>query len=292
MRFRPRIIPLVLLTLTVCVYADPDAAPPGEPIKPAEAAELPTLSGASFDQLVSQLGHADFARREQATTALMIREDITDKQLAAALKKSDSPEAHQRLIAVAMHYFYRQVQAEPGALAPDFQDEDAALGVSFSRINGEPQSMVVRAHQHPLLEHPAMLISRVYPGFPAFAYLQPGDMIFAINGKFFSDDLGHEEFSDRIRRHKAGDRVTMDVVRGGRSIRLNVQLAQRRRLDDVSKLLGNGTEPSLYMPWRLHLRQLLQNVDEPAPITFDLSADSTPQPVPSAAGASDHESRP
>jgi hypothetical protein len=172
-------------------------------------------------------------------------------------------------------------------------EDDGALGVSFSRspIDGDPQTMVVRAHQHPMLEHPAMLISRVYPGFPAFAYLQPGDMIYAVDGKFFSDDLSHKEFEDRIRHYKAGDRVTMDVIRGGRSIRLHVQLGQRQRLDDVSKMLGNASEPSLYMPWRLHLRQLLHGADEPAPITFEPVADpaSTP-PVPAA--RPDHEPSP
>jgi len=220
-------------------------------------AQAPGPANAPFDQLVEMLSHDRYEMRQRASTELMIREDVTDEQLGEAIRQADTPEVRHRLVRIAMHHFFANLEGEPGPAALQLNADAAAIGVSFSHGQRNAEQMVIHPHQHPLLESPAMLIAYVFPGFPAYAHLQPGDLITAVNERTFGNNLTYESFAETIRQFKPGERISMDVVRGGRKKRVHLRLAHHRRLDIVNQAIGaQHNDPALFLPWRQHLNQM------------------------------------
>lgn len=230
-------------------------------------------------QLLAQLSDPDFMTRENATTQLMTCDDVSDDQLSTALRTSKSPEVRQRLVQIAMHRFYAQLQINAGPEVITLPDNGAALGVYFPEPRNENR-FVVKAHQHPMLDTPAMLICFTYPGFPAYAYLRPGDLVTGMDGQTFTDDLTREEFSARIGRHEPGEFIDLDLIRNSHPMHVRFRLDNKKRLSAVSQMLANVSDPSLYQPWRQHLNALLgDSADEPAiRITMADAPESQPQP--------------
>ena len=65
-----------------------------------------------------------------------------------------------------------------------------------------------------------VLVREVVPGGPAAAAgIQPGDVVVAFNGQ---QTRTVEDFVGALRRTKPGDKVTLDVVRGGKTMKVNV----------------------------------------------------------------------
>jgi C-terminal processing protease CtpA/Prc len=233
----------------------PPAAPKPDAAAPVAPSGSPTLS---TDALLENLSSPDYETREQATTGLMTREDFNDDKLAAALRKS-AGESRQRLIRIALHRYFAR-------LAPNEvrEDDTASLGVDISAGN------IVRPEQNPLLKHPAMMISNTKPGFPAYVALRSGDLIIAVDGQSFDDNLDATDFSALIQRYKAGQSMTLDILRGGKKLTIKVKLDSLRRLNDVYQiqLTSPTADPALYGPWQQHLADLLAEAKPDPRITF------------------------
>lgn len=60
-------------------------------------------------------------------------------------------------------------------------------------------------------------------GYPAESVLKPGDVIVSINGEKI---VTFDDLSRVLSRHKPGDRIVIEAIRGGRSIELQLTLAE------------------------------------------------------------------
>ncbi|MDH3584284.1 MAG: hypothetical protein OER86_08730 [Phycisphaerae bacterium] len=217
----------------------------------------------SLDRLLQGLTADKFEAREDATTQLMLRADLTDARLTAELARGTDPEQRQRLLRIALHLFYVRLEI-PDLLA---QDQSGALGVSFpsSNVNAQDSYYVVRPDQHPMLKHPAMLITQTYPGFPAYVHLRPGDLVTGMNGRTFPDTLTNSLFSEWIKAHKVDAPFTLELIRRGKARSVELKLGHRGRLLAISNQLAGHTRPELFPPWLEQRRRLLAGAsDRPA----------------------------
>jgi len=219
----------------------------------------PSLVQQPIDALLADLGDADFEARERATTQLMLRTDLTEDALTEALRQSTSPEAHHRLVRVALHRFYRDYRVDD---LPAPEADSASLGVDL-RV---PPNRVVRPHQHPQLTSPALLVTRTLPGFPAFAHLRPGDLIFAIDANRFGDDFDQNMLIEVIQQYKPQQSMTLSVLRNGQAIDITLQLDSLHRLRSVHQQpLPDSEDSAHYAPFQRHLRTLLGDAIDARP---------------------------
>jgi hypothetical protein len=216
---------------------------------PVFAADVPVA------QLVDKLDDDSPEVRQQAMSDLMLREDLTDKQLGEALRAATGPEQRHRLTLVAMHRFFSRMN--PTGAAVD--EGTGSIGIDIDVRN------IVRPDQHPAIQRPAMLISRTRPGFPGFAILRPGDLVVGVNGESFADDLDQTDFINAIQKYQVGETMRLDVLRDGQRLEVPIKLDSLRRLQEVHARLADVPDPTMYAPWRIHLANLLDS-DEPDPV--------------------------
>ena len=209
-------------------------------------------SSAPVGQLIDDLDAEDYERREQATTALMRRRDVEDPRIAEAIATADSPEQRHRLRRVLLHWFFRRFNPSN---APRRDDQRGSIGIQVSNAN------IIRPQQHDQLEHAALMISGRRPGFPGYALLRPGDLLVKINGHALADNYSQDDFIEYLKRFRAGQTVTFELLRHGRRRRVDLTMASYQRLTDVYNLLNDLPHASLYPPWVQHYRSL---VDEDA----------------------------
>lgn len=221
--------------------------------------------------LIDMLDDDDFEVREAGTTALMLRQDFDDIHMVGALRGATSPEMRHRLTEVAMHRYFQRINPGQGGPIPD----SGSLGVDI-----EPRN-IVRPDQYAQLKHPAMLISKTKPGFPAFALLRSGDMIIAIAGKPFPDDLDQATFIAMIQEYNPGEVMQLTVLRRGKEVSVPVRLDSRHRLEQVHQRIMDVADPAMYAPWQVYLANML-DADDPDPVIRIDYPERQPAPAPAA----------
>lgn len=268
MRFYPLNLLIVATVLggMSCVAWGQEAEKPAEP---------------TVEALIADLAADSFAKREAASTALMLRKGLDDAQLSKALRAAKSPEQKQRLIVVVMHRFYAR-------LAVPEKDKGQAMGcigIDISPFN------LVRPDQHPELDQTGLLVTRTRVGFPAYAQMRAGDIVLSFQGKNFGEHLDdHQAFVDAIQKQRAGDVVKMDVLRAGKRIAIDLKLDHLIRLQQVQQMLPSPDYPELYEPWRKHLTNMLGEDPAPKPIRIVPPAQAPRAPAPEADAAQESTS--
>ena len=99
-----------------------------------------------------------------------------------------------------------------------------------------------------------LLINRVLPGSPCEGQLQVGDVVSAVEGHPIADD-GTVEFRPKertsagyfVQQHQVGEKLEMDVLRGGTSRTVNVDLARTVRNDWLVPMEQYDVLPSYYI---------------------------------------------
>ena len=86
-----------------------------------------------------------------------------------------------------------------------------------------------------------MVVGQVVPGGPAAGLLEPGDVVVKLNGKRLGDFIALESVLD----DSVGDRVALDIERGGEMMRLELEV------DDSTLIPRPETE--LLIQWALEL---------------------------------------
>ncbi|MBI1375151.1 MAG: hypothetical protein GC159_20725 [Phycisphaera sp.] len=254
----------VTLALVATAVACPHAVADDD-AKPATPATPPTI-----DQLVKQLGAESFADREDAMTALMQRDDLDDDKLGAALRAARDPERRHRLLRVALHRFYYSFNPND---VPRNQGPGALGIVSISNAN------VVRPAQDPRLKRPAMIVSQTRPGFPAYVYLRPGDLIIGLGGQLFDDSLDQTDFSNTIQRYRAGEQLRIALLRGGKRVDVTLTLDSLQRLQDVHQYLVQYAQVQMDPRWRSHYARLVGDTPPVPTIVLDTPAEDTTPPA-------------
>jgi serine protease DegQ len=106
-----------------------------------------------------------------------------------------------------------------GQLLENGRASHAFLGITPQAITPEI------ANQLGLDRTSGVLVYEVEPGGPAAdAGIQPGDVLTRMGGRELE---GVEDLLDELRQHKAGDRVQITLVRGGRTQQVDVTLSER-----------------------------------------------------------------
>ncbi len=237
---------ILLVILSLLNFAGVAPLCAAEPEAPAAAPEAEAASVAVQKQ-IADLDSPDAETRERATTSLMIRTDLPADALGTAYRAARSPEQRMRLTRIATHRFYAAQTAR--AEAPDH--DSASLGISIGDL--PDQRRVIRPFQCPDVKTPAFLITGTLPGFPAYAFLRPGDLIVAINSEPFTDDLVAQKFTERVKSFAPGDIVTLDVIRDSKPIAVRLRLDSLHRLQDVHQMGGRIIDMA---PLQNHLQAL------------------------------------
>lgn len=201
----------------------------------------------SVEQLVRALGAESYEVRESAARRLMLRENLTPGRLNRAYRRAESPEVRHRLVRIARHRFFSADHipaSEPGKVA--------SLGVAISSDN------IISPKRYDKLDHPAFVVIRTLPGFPAYAHLRRGDWIVSINGKPFSDDLSVRSFAARIKQYQPGEKVVLGVVRDDARVRIELKLASFARLHELygPRAATEGRNRQWQRKWHERLERL------------------------------------
>jgi hypothetical protein len=210
-------------TLIVPV-APPTEAPP-EPFPRAEGAALPPLPPAAAGRhfasdiqlqgpikpLVDALHSTQFSKREEATRSLLRLGTERLDEVSAALEKETDAEAAGRLTQAAMHLFLKRFTSLEGP--------SSLLGIRFT-----PELVRLDPKKEEDLRM-TVAVAELKPGYPAAQELRVGDRVLGIDGKLFAVDMGTDDFRENIVRRRPGSIVRLTVVREGRQVDVDVQLA-------------------------------------------------------------------
>lgn len=220
--------------------------------------ETQAAQEANAKALIDRLGVDSFDTREKATESLMLLNGLNDALVAAALRESTGEKRH-RLVNIAMHHFYKRLGEShrlpiPGGLQRSGQAEAVgAIGIDT------PDTNLIRADQHPGLEHAGWLITGTRPGFPGFVHLRSGDIITGLENQPFTDDLDQGYFIDMIQQYRFGETMALNVMRRDKRIVVKMVIGAKARLMFVAEqLAASGDQrPQMFGPWREHLGNLL-----------------------------------
>ncbi|MEX2214702.1 MAG: PDZ domain-containing protein [Phycisphaeraceae bacterium] len=164
----------------------------------------------------------DFAKRVAVTRKLLADDTLTPQQIARAYQASSSAEAKHRLMTIARHHFVRRMREQ------EFGKEDpqrGALGLTHAPMTSD---------QMPELGKSAVIVKRTLPGFPAYATLEAGDLILAIDGEPIPPGITSDQittmFGDRIQRIDAGKTAQFTILRDGKTLDVNVTTASHNAL--------------------------------------------------------------
>lgn len=182
-------------------------------------------------QLISELGSPDFAARERATTQLIEIGAPAYAQLREAYRASDDLEVRTRIRrAVTEIFLYERVYSRNGFLGVSMHTTFFPTHRDFPQI---PAGIA------------AVRVETVQPGTAAEeAGLEPGDILFAIDGEPFArsdEPSASEQLAERIRTLGPGTAITLSILRGDRVEHLDATLGSRPRRyyqaqDDLERL--------------------------------------------------------
>jgi hypothetical protein len=164
-----------------------------------------------LDEVVAKLRSSDFDVRDEATTRLLRMDPNRLPEICSLLAREKDAEAAARLKQVAGHLYLK-------ARTP-LDGPTCLLGIKFSvelvRLDPKGQGDLSMS----------IAVMELQPGYPSAQELRVGDRLIAINGKTFPRDMPQEMFPSLVRAHRAGEVVTFGILRNGKQIEANVQLA-------------------------------------------------------------------
>lgn len=261
----------VALSLGILLTA---AAPALQPAAPAEAGQDPEAGQADEPmqdpptraELIEQLADPDYEQRESATVMLMRDASLDEPTLRQLLTENEHPERRRRLIRIAEHHVMRSVleAATRALVGPDDPPDAAAVGFSYNPILPEHNPHAATA---------GLMVLATMPGFPGHAWLYPGDVILAIDGKttrVANVQSIRRWVGDAISTHRDGDRVHLSVFRAGETLELDIPCVSIRVLNEVyvTTGLGNTVRRANYQqPLDAALARLTEGLPEPQPLT-------------------------
>jgi hypothetical protein len=194
--------------------------------------------------LVAVLGHLDYGVRAQATKRLKLC-DQTELvgPLSEAYRQATDVESRLRIREIARDVYLRQFEVGTGF-----------LGIRMSMMTGGQQNGDDRLKP----KQSAILIVAVLPDTAAERVdLRYGDLIVGINGESIPPDGRGVKFSQIISSHKAGEKVTLSLIRdrplqmevplGGKSVEFWVDAAGLPDHEKIEKV-----EKSLRQWWQEH----------------------------------------
>lgn len=228
--------------------------------------------GVTRDLLIEQLGSDDHAERAAASRRLLGEIDLAlgehaKRYLLAPARRADAeldaiindlgkqfrdastPEQRHRLLDIARHHFVQLLRLKtwPGPRA-------GALGVIQAAVlpdrSPEPLRRAIK-QAYDIQNVPVIRVVNTLPGFPAYAYLEPGDIIVRIDGNtLVAAGVGQEvssQFGNLILDKRQNDTMRFTVWRNGKLMPVSVKLAS----SDAIRNLYEPTDSRLMVQYRV-----------------------------------------
>jgi hypothetical protein len=229
------------------------------------------------ESVLRSLADADYETRERATRALLADDALSVADLTRLYAASTLPEQRHRLLDAAHHHFIRRLveQQFPVAGNRDARRAVGSLGLSLLRSVGPAENI-----EGPDAGRSAARVGLTYPGFPAYVWLQPGDLIIAVDGLPLpaSDDaeVVQTRFVQLVQRHAAGESIKLTLYREGKRMEVTSKLAPYEALTQLYVQAELSLMPNLQQRWLTERRRITAGHPPEPPLT---PAPEKPGPV-------------
>jgi C-terminal processing protease CtpA/Prc len=200
-------------------------ATPAPTLVPASASPTQQLSATHPDTApasrissgdLADLDNDQYAIRQQASQRLLADNSLTLDAIAQGYAAATTLEQKHRLMDVAHHHLIRMIRDEVFA-----GEALGSIGISIGRVPIDAE---------PGVEGPAIRVQATLPGFPAYAVLQSGDLITAVNGHAPATQVGmgrpDNQFQQLIQAAaQTGKPIRLSVVSDGKKREVTVAAA-------------------------------------------------------------------
>ena len=173
---------------------------------PAVFAGRPHALPTSIAIQIHRMKSTRWTVRHSAEKALLLAPPDALPAVAEACAHTDNPEVATRLQRIGLQ-LYLEREILDGGRRPFLGIRFMVLSITQGK---EPQS--------------AVYVARVLRGFPAGRKLRHGDMIIAINGRYFGPDMTAEDFVQLMTQFRAGSRLVLKVLRADRQQSIAIRL--------------------------------------------------------------------
>lgn len=213
--------------------------------------------------LLKNLVDPDYAVRQRASEQLLANEQLNPDKIKHLYRQSHLPEQRHRLLNAARHHALRQMRLETFS-----KKGRGAIGIRHEAFS---------AGQFPKLGQAGLIVVETYAGFPGHAHLRQGDLILAIDQNRFATTLHPDQIADRfirmVQEHHAGKQIHLAVHRDGRTISIQMRLAN---LDALSAMYKNAQNlQKRFLDQWLTLRQsIIESPPQPRTVPLEIPQSS------------------
>ena len=176
-------------------------------------------------QVLADLGSEDFALRQYVTQRMLQDNGLTQDDLDRLFAKSQTPEQRHRLLRIARHHDIRRM------IDARFQDQasSGSMGLSHAVVRVQ----VAEDEKSTAESRAGIMAALTLPGFPAYATMDPGDVIIEFDGQPMPDKVTGPMFQQMIQGRRAGDTIDLTIVRSGVVDRIEMTLSNSQALGEV-----------------------------------------------------------
>lgn len=151
--------------------------------------------------ILEKLNDEDYRVRQAVTRRLLSDDALTQEDLNHLYSLSTTPEQRHRLLRVARHHLVRRMMRE----RLGDQGGPGSMGLSHHVVQvTAPGEAAPRT---------GVLVAMTLPGFPAYALLEPGDVIVDFAGEPIPQNMTPAQFQQMIRTFQTGRQIGLTVVR-------------------------------------------------------------------------------
>ena len=187
--------------------------------------------------VLTALGDDDYAVRQAVTHRLLSDDALTQEDVDRLYTASVTPEQRHRLLRVARHHMIRRMieqrfgdQAGPGS-----------MGLSHHVVNITGPDGIT--------ERTGVMVVMTLPGFPAYALLDPGDVIVDFAGQPIPERITPLQFQQLIQKHQTGEVINLSVMRNGKPVQIPFMLCQGQALGEVYDTTGIALKDPYLSAW-------------------------------------------
>lgn len=171
--------------------------------------------------VLTALDHEDYRVRQEQTRAMLMDDSLTADDIDRMYQQAESVEQRHRLLRVARHHLIQRLIAER------FGDQagPGSMGLTHHVVEvNDPQTASPRK---------GVMVVMTLPGFPAYASLEPGDVIINFAGESIPDKMTPAQFQNLIKSHQSNEQIGLTVLRNGVAVDVPFRLSHNQALSTV-----------------------------------------------------------
>ncbi len=222
-------------------------------------------------QVLADLGSEDYAVRQAATRRLLQDDDLTQDDLDRLFVQCETPEQRHRLLRIARHHDIRRM------IETRFRDTTGpgSMGLSHTVV----QVRTEEADESQAQPRTGVMAALTLPGFPAYATMDPGDVIIEFDGQPIPEKVIGQTFLQMIKAKRAGDTIRMTVVRNGSTVEVQMTLNNSQALSEAYDINGVTLNNPYRKQWAQTREAMLSLVEAEGPDDDSPDAPAT-EPAP------------